>query len=123
NVLVQRSRRPQVQTGKVEARGRDIRFREVARDDAWSLVEGHTIGILPVPLRGDADTDGEITQVLPDGSITVVHQLVAIVFEDLAEIIQLGPGFVTGGATKPVFAGEGGNPVRRLMWHQDEHEH
>ena len=72
--------------------------------------------------RGDADTDGEITQILPDGSITVVHQLVAVVFEHLAEVIEFGPSFVTGGATKSVLACEGGNPERRLIYRQDERE-
>src|SRR5580698_6231123 len=64
----------------------------------WRYAEGYR----PVP------------GVLPDGSIAVIHELVAVVFELLAEVIQHRPGLMAGRTAQTVFAGEGRKGVRGL---------
>src|SRR5215467_16124766 len=111
DVIGQRSSRPHVQAREVKARGCDVRLHEPARGNTGSMVDRHITVILAVPLRGDSKGDGEITYVLPNRSIPLVHYLIAIVLEDLAEIIQLWPSLVTRGAAKPILPRESGYPV------------
>ena len=44
---------------------------------------------------------------LPNGRVAIVHELVSVVAEDLAEVVQLGPCRVTSRARQPVLSGKG----------------
>src|SRR5579872_3578642 len=63
-------------------------------------------GAHAVPDRNDTERDRPVSRILPDGGIAVIHQLVAVVFELLAKVIEHRPGFVTGGTAETVFTGE-----------------
>src|SRR5947208_16609540 len=47
-----------------------------------------------VPKRCHAERDRPIGGILPDWRITIVHQLVAVVFELLSKVVQHWPGFM-----------------------------
>ena len=53
-------------------------------------------------------------RILPDRGVPVVHELVAVVFEFLAKVIQHGPGLMTGRTAQTVLAGEGRKGIRLL---------
>src|SRR5580704_11639442 len=54
------------------------------------------VGADAMPDRSHTESDGPISRILPDWSITIVHELVAVVFKFLAEEIQHRPTFMTG---------------------------
>src|SRR5271170_145966 len=62
--------------------------------------------VLTVPDRCDAKRYRPIGGALINGGIPVVAQLVAVVFESLAEGAKHGPREMTGGAGQPVFPRE-----------------
>src|SRR6266545_3872648 len=66
-------------------------------------------GVLDMDLRRRAHRDRPVRVVLPNRRVAIVAQLVPVVFEALAEGVQLGPRGVAGGAAQAVLAGEGGN--------------
>ena len=76
------------------------------------LVDGHLVGAFAVPLGRDAHGDRPVAVVLPDRSIPIIHQLVAVVLELLAKVVEHRPGFVAGGAAQAIFSREGGKGVR-----------
>src|SRR5437667_11414118 len=63
-------------------------------------------GALKMPVRCNSHCHRPKLRPLPDGSILLVPQLIALVPEFLTEAVQLGQSFMSGGARKPVFAGE-----------------
>src|SRR6202035_1077594 len=63
--------------------------------------------------------DRPIAWILPDRSIAVIHQLIAVVFEFLAEVVEHRPRFVAGRATQAVFSGEGRQGIG--AWAAGEH--
>src|SRR5262249_33788814 len=75
---------------------------------------------LPAPEWRDTQCDRPVGRVLPNWRILVVHQLVAVVFEFLAEKIEHGPGLMTGGTTQTVLAGKGRKSTGRLTDGQDK---
>src|SRR5260370_37123496 len=98
----------EVQPAYVKTRGRDP-------GDSRPLVDRNLAGAHPMPDRDDAERNRPIAGVLPDRSIPVVHELVAVVFEFLAKIIQHRPGLMTGGAAEAVLPGERRKGVRILV--------
>src|SRR6266545_4059563 len=66
-------------------------------------------GVLDMDLRRRAHRDRPVRVVLPNRRVAIVAQLVPVVFEALAEGVQLGPRGVAGGAAQAVLAGKGGN--------------
>ncbi len=69
-------------------------------------------GALQAPPRGGADRQGDIGGVDPDGRVAIVAELIAPVFESLAEAVELGPGGVAGRTRQVVFSREGGDRCR-----------
>ena len=112
DVLLQRAASQNVQSAKIESCGRQAGL-------AAGGIGGYFVDALAAPERRHAQRDRPVPRVLPDGSVFVVHQLVAVVFEFLAEVIEHGPGFVAGGTTKPILAREGRKGVRGLAAAQD----
>src|SRR5439155_25909813 len=82
---------------------------------AWSGIHRSAPGALKMPVRRDSHCHRPKLRPLPDGSILLVPQLIALVLEFLTEAVQLGPGFMAGGTRHPVFAGEHryGERIRR----------
>ena len=72
----------------------------------WGPIDRDFIDALAAPERGNTQSDRPVRSVLPDRGIPIVHELVAIVFEVLAEVIQHGPGFMTGRTPQSVFPGK-----------------
>src|SRR5690348_7012421 len=64
-----------------------------------------------MPVRRAAKRDRPIGGVLPDRSIAIIHELVAVVLEAPAEVVQHRPGNMTSRATETVFSGKGWNGV------------
>src|SRR6266849_11176377 len=77
----------------------------------YGLVNRHFVRAFPVPARRYTEGDGPVSVVLPDGRIPVIHQLVAVVFELLPEVIEHGPSLMTGRTAQPIFTGESGKGV------------
>src|SRR5882724_4242076 len=71
-----------------------------------SLIHLHLVGILAVPVGGDAEADRPVCRLVENRSVLVVPELVAVVFEDLAEIVELGPSLMAGGAGKSILTCE-----------------
>src|SRR5579862_9696287 len=57
-----------------------------------------------MPVWSDAERDRPIGWVLPDRRVAIVHELIPVIFELLAEIIQHRPCFMAGGAAQAIFA-------------------
>ena len=89
---------------------------------AVTAVDPHFVGADAMPERNDAEGDRPVPGILPNGSIAVVHELVAVVLEFLAEEIEHGPTFMTGGATQAVLPGKGRESARRLTGAQDQED-
>ena len=63
-------------------------------------------------MRNNAEGDRPVRRILPDRSIPIIHQLIAVVLELLAKVVEHRPGFVAGGAAQTIFARESGKGVR-----------
>src|SRR5882762_742679 len=77
-----------------------------------SLIHLHLVGILAVPVGGDAEADRPVCRLVENRGVLVVPELVAVVFEDLAEIVEFGPSLMAGGAGKSILTCEGRNGLR-----------
>src|SRR6185312_12260023 len=75
------------------------------------LIDGYLVGALAVPARRDSYGHRPIAVVLPDRSVPIIHQLVAVVLELLAEIIEHRPGFMAGGTAQAILSRKGGEGV------------
>src|ERR1700704_490723 len=64
---------------------------------------------LAMPVRSDTKGDWPVRRLLKNGSVAVVHHLVAVVLECLAKVIQFGPSLVTGRTGHTVLACERGD--------------
>src|ERR1700680_2012327 len=78
-----------------------------ARANSGSGVNLHLVGAFSVPVRNDAKGNWPIGRVLPDRSVPVVHQLVAVVFELLSKVVQHRQSLVAGGTSQAVLSGKG----------------
>src|ERR1700676_2233091 len=73
-----------------------------------------------MPDRNDAEGNRPVSWVLPDRGIPVVHELVAVVLELLAEIVEHRPRLMTRRAAQPVLPGERWKSVRILAAAKDQ---
>src|ERR1039457_7637336 len=73
-----------------------------------------------MPHRDHTESYGPIAGILPDRCIPVVHQLIAVVFEFLAEEIQHGPALMTRRTAQTVFSGKRRERTGGLGCTQDE---
>src|SRR5947209_19998449 len=71
------------------------------------------IRTLTVAERCYSQGNGPIRRILPDRRVTVVHELVAVVFELLSKVIQHWPSFMARRTAQSVFSCEGWKRVRR----------
>src|SRR5882762_5217801 len=85
-----------------------------------SLIHLHLVGILAVPVGGDAEADRPVCRLVENRGVLVVPELVAVVFEDLAEIVEFGPSLMAGGAGKSILTCEGRNGLRPRARRNDE---
>src|SRR6185437_8286609 len=76
------------------------------------LIDGYLVGALAVPARRNSYGHRPITVVLPDRSVPIIHQLVAVVLELLAEVVEHRPGFMTGRTAQAILSREGRERVR-----------
>src|ERR1700686_1927175 len=104
NILFQRAAGVEVETAEIETRRGDPLL-DLAAFSAG--VDGNFAGAYPMPDRQDTERYRPVSGILPDRSIALVHELVAVVFELLAEVIQHGPTFMTGRTAQAVFSSEG----------------
>jgi len=65
-----------------------------------------------MPDRRDAEHHRPVPRILPDRGIAIVHELIAVVLELLAEVVQHRPRLVAGRAAQAVLAGESRQGVR-----------
>src|ERR1700730_4981679 len=116
-ILLQRAARMEVQPADIEARGCNP-------GDSGALVNRHFTRAYPVPDRSNAERDRPIPGILPNRSVTVVHELVPVIFEFLAKIVQHGPGFMTRRAAQSILPGKCRQSIRVLTAAQDqEHQY
>src|ERR1035441_2669840 len=91
-VLFQRAAGVKIEAAEIETRGRDPPFDLIAFgvtvDSYFTLAD-------PVPDGSDAEGERPVSGILPDRRIAVVHKLIAVVFELLAEIVEHRPTFMT----------------------------
>src|SRR5437763_2440225 len=114
NVLVQRARRQDIHAGEVESLCRN------SQHSSYGLIDRKGTVALTMPIRSDAKRYRPVRRLLKYRGITVIAQLIAVIFEHLAEVVQLGPGFVTGRARKPILAGKCGDSARLLNTSADQ---
>ncbi len=86
----------------------------------WALIGCDPVHALAAPEGRKAECDGPVPIVLPDGSVAIVHELIAVVFELLAEVIQHRPTFMTGRTAQAILPGESRQRARRLAGAQDQ---
>src|ERR1700741_2626873 len=77
-------------------------------------------GTDPMPDRRDAEGDRPVTRILPDRRIAIVHQLIAVVFEFLAEVVEHWPRLVAGRTGETILASEGRKGIRVLTSADDQ---
>src|ERR1017187_5992779 len=83
----------EIETAPVETVGRDASL--VARHAGCSINLG-AVFVLAVPSWGDAESHRPVCRLLVDGSVSVIHHLVAVIFERLTKRTQHGPSLVAG---------------------------
>src|SRR5260370_14487370 len=110
-VLFQRAAGVEVETAYIKAGSGNPGDRRIG---SGSGVNQDLASAHPVPNRQDAEGDRPVSGILPDRGVAVVHELIAVVFEFLAEVVEHGPGLVAGRAAQAVFSGEGWQSIRRL---------
>jgi hypothetical protein len=59
---------------------------------------------------------------LPDRSIAVVHELISVILESPAKVIQYRPSDMTRGTTQSVFTGERWDRVRMVCGSNNQKE-
>src|SRR5882757_9641051 len=106
NVFVQRASRQDVQAGEVEP------VRRNALHTRRGLIDQHFVCIFPMPVGGHTEADRPIRWLVENRSVFVVSELVTVVLEDLSEVIELGPSFMTGGTGEPILACESWDGLR-----------
>src|SRR5260370_28498007 len=89
NVLLQRAASVEVETAEIETRRGDPLL-----DLAAATVYDLFAFAYPMPARKDTKRHRPVSRILPDRSIAIVHELIAVVFEFLAEVIQHRPTFM-----------------------------
>src|ERR1700676_2326613 len=102
NILLQSAAGMEVETAEIETRRGDPLL-DLAAFSAG--VDGNFAGADPMPDRKDTERYRPVSGILPDRSIALVHELVAVVFEFLAKVIQHGPTFMTGRTAEAVLPG------------------
>jgi hypothetical protein len=80
-----------------------------------NLASAHT-----VPDGRDAEDYRPISGVLPDRSIAIIHELVAVVFELLSKVVQHRPRLMASRAAQAILPGEGRQGVRGLAAGEDD---
>ena len=113
-ILFQRAAGVEIQAAEIEAGRSNLLLASRA------LVGRDQVSAHPVPDRRDAESDWPVARVLPDRGVAIIHELIAVVFEFLAEEIQHRPTFMTSGATQAIFSGEGRYGARRLTGAQEQ---
>src|SRR3984893_10534740 len=80
-----------------------------------------SVDALAVRVWSDAARDGPVGRLLKNRGIAVVHHLIAVVFEVLAKVVELGPRLMTCGTGHAVFArkSRNGAHVHRRWWDGD----
>src|SRR5579864_9185086 len=73
-----------------------------------------------MPDRRDAEGDRPVTRILPDRRIAIVHQLITVVFEFLAEVVEHWPRLVAGGTAETILASKGRKGIRVLTTAEDQ---
>ena len=89
-VLFQRAHGQDVEPAQVEAGGGDLLF------SGGSGIDSDFIDALATPERSHAQGDRPVGSILPDRGVTIVHELVAIVFKFLAKVVQHRKRFMAG---------------------------
>ena len=83
-------------------------------------IDKHFVAAIAVPLRNNAEGDRPVRRILPDRSIPIVHQLVAVVLKLLAKVVEHRPSFVAGGAAQAIFPGKGREGMRVANGKEEE---
>src|ERR1700758_1297426 len=96
NILLQRTTGKNVQPGKIKTVSGDVRFTRGRSEGR--RVDRDFVAALSMPIRRNTKGGRPEGVILPDGSVPVVHELIAVVLESPAEIVQHRPGDVTGRA-------------------------
>ena len=94
---MQRPDEQQVHSGQIESVLRDRSLDGAAGWIAADGVDRLMRRAFQMPLGRGSDGGRPIGRGLPDGSVSVVTELVAVIAEFLPEAIELGPCGVTGG--------------------------
>src|ERR1700693_1773710 len=106
DILVQGAGGPDVEALDVESRSCDLRLGLSVGGIAGSHVNRNAIAGFPIPCRHRAECNRKVRSLLIDGGVAAGHQLVAIILERLAKIVELGPSLVTIGTPQVVLSGE-----------------
>src|ERR1700691_1621101 len=99
-VLLQCAAGVEIETAEVEAGRRELGFGGATSPDyvtaAVILIDLDAVGANAMPDRSDAERDWPVSRILPDWGIAIVHQVVAVIFDFLAKVIEHGPAFMVG---------------------------
>src|ERR1700687_771175 len=106
NVLRERAGGMEIEASPIEPVSSNLSLSLRWRDCRWVGIDRDAIGAFTMPDGRDAEGKRPIRSILEDGSVALIHHLVAVVFEVLAKWTELGPGFMTGGARHAVLASE-----------------
>src|SRR5579863_1143143 len=123
-VLLQSPAGVKVEAAKIEAGRGNACDRVICAGKSTTRVGIHEnlAGAHAVPDRCDTEGHRPVAGILPDRSIAIIHQLVAVVFELLAKVVEHGPRLMASRTAQAIFAREGGQSFRRLAATEDDGE-
>src|SRR5712691_6810582 len=91
DVLLERAAGQDVQAAQSEAGSGNLLFHRCIKG---GVVDCDFVSAFPAPEGSHAQSDGPVGRVLPDRSVAIIHELVAVVLKLLAKIIQHWPGLM-----------------------------
>src|SRR5579864_2629409 len=103
----------------MEVQPAQVKTRGGHPSDPCPLVDRDLPCTYAVPDWRNTERYWPVPRILPDRGIPVVHELVAVVLELLAKIVQHRPGLMTGRAAQTVLPGKRWKGVRALAAAQD----
>src|ERR1700680_1725665 len=109
DVLIERSGGPNVDAREIKAMGLHCSIYESAGWISRNSVNRLVVCSLEMPIRSNPERDREIRGMLIDRTVAIIPQLVSIVAEGLAKVIQFGPCGVTRRTRQTIFASKRGN--------------
>src|SRR6266403_1866174 len=107
-----------VHAGKIETMCGEL---ALCGESGRGIGDVSAVDAFAVPIGSDTKGDRPVRRLLKNGSVAVVHHLVAVIFEGLPKIVELGPRFMTSRAAHAVFTSKGRDGADMQRRHRDGH--